>query len=242
MLAPAPELPPCPVVDPVCEMPSAMLRVRRCESCKGHEGDACERAGTHPESGAYTKWETIRPCEVFREDSNVTVSRRRFLRSIGALAGAGGTWAGGVYARGDRPPNRVSQPSWRHGLSQFGDLKYPPGFPQFDYVDANAPKGGSVRESIIGTFDNFNMVPAGVKGNIAAGIELIHDTLLLPSLDESSSEYGLLAEALSYPPDFSSVSYRLHPHARWHDGMPITAEDVVFSFYAFKHSNPQLSS
>jgi microcin C transport system substrate-binding protein len=173
----------------------------------------------------------------------VTVSRRRFLHCIGvALAGAGGTWAGGVYARGDRAPNRVSQPSWRHGLSQFGDLKYPPGFPQFDYVNANAPKGGSVRKSVMGTFDNFNMVPAGVKGNIAAGIELIHDTLLLPSLDEPSSEYGLLAEALTYPPDFSYVSYRLRPQARWHDGTPITAEDVVFSFDAFKHDNAQLSS
>jgi microcin C transport system substrate-binding protein len=94
----------------------------------------------------------------------------------------------------------------------------------------------------MGTFDNFNMVPAGVKGNLAAGIQLIHDTLLLPSLDEPSSEYGLVAEALSYPPDFSSVTYRLRPQARWHDRAPITPEDVVFSFDTFKQHNPQLSA
>ena len=99
-----------------------------------------------------------------------------------------------------------------------------------------------MRQSAVGTFDNFNMVPAGVKGNLAAGIDLTHDTLLLPSLDEPSSEYGLLAEALSQPPDLSSVTYRLRPSARWHDGAPVTAEDVIFSFYAFKQHNPQLAS
>jgi microcin C transport system substrate-binding protein len=68
--------------------------------------------------------------------------------------------------------------NWRHGLSLFGDLKYQPGFARFDYVNANAPKGGAVRQIAIGTFDNFNMVVAGVKGTLADGIEMIYDTLL----------------------------------------------------------------
>ena len=61
------------------------------------------------------------------------------------------------------------KPTWRHGLSLFGDLKYPAGFKQFDYVNANAPKGGTARQIALGTFDNFNMVVAGVKGTLAAG-------------------------------------------------------------------------
>ena len=76
---------------------------------------------------------------------------------------------------------------WRHGLSLFGDLKYPPNFPHFDYVDPAAPKGGTVREAVIGTFDNFNTVVSGVKGVEAAGVELIYDTLLVSALDEVST-------------------------------------------------------
>jgi microcin C transport system substrate-binding protein len=134
-----------------------------------------------------------------------------------------------------------SQSLWRHASSLFGDLKYPAGFSHFEYVDPAAAKGGSVRQSALGTFDNLNMITEGVKGNLAIGIELIYDTLLLPSLDEPSSEYGLLAEALSYPDDFSWVRYRLRPQARWHDGSPITADDVLFSFHAFKNHSPRLA-
>jgi len=79
------------------------------------------------------------------------------------------------------------QPAWRHAASLFGDLKYPSGFSHFDYVDSVAAKGGNVRQSAPGTYDNFNLVTEGVKGNLAAGIDLIYDTLLLPSLDESNS-------------------------------------------------------
>src|ERR1700744_4177996 len=92
---------------------------------------------------------------------------------------------------------------WRHGLSLFGELKYPAGFKQFDYVNAAAPKGGAVRQIAIGTFDSFNLVVAGVKGSIVGGIELIYDTLLVQSPDEVSTAYGLLAEAASHPDDFS---------------------------------------
>jgi microcin C transport system substrate-binding protein len=127
---------------------------------------------------------------------------------------------------------------WRHGLSLFGDLKYKADFKQFDYVNASAPKGGTARMVAIGTFDSFSLVVAGLKGQIAAGIELIYDTLTVPAFDEVSTEYGLLADAASYPDDFSSVTYRLRAEAKWHDGKPVTADDVVFSFETFKNNSP----
>jgi microcin C transport system substrate-binding protein len=132
--------------------------------------------------------------------------------------------------------------AWRHGLSLFGDLKYPAGFKQFDYVNAGAPKGGAAREIAIGTFDNFNVVVAGVKGSLVSGITLIYDTLLAGSLDEVSSGYGLVAEAVRYPDDFSFAAYRLRAEAKWHDGQPITTDDVIFSFEAQKKYSPQLSA
>ena len=134
-------------------------------------------------------------------------------------------------------------PVWRHGLSLFGDLKYPAGFKHFEYVNPNAPKGGAVRLGVLGqTFDNFNFVVSGVKGNIGAGVQLLYDTLISEALDEVSTEYGLLAESVSFPEDFASVTYRLRAEAIWHDGKPVTPEDVIFSFEAFKKYDPQLSA
>jgi microcin C transport system substrate-binding protein len=146
-------------------------------------------------------------------------------------------WAGAAMAQ-----EQATKPSWRHGVSLFGDLKYPPGFRQFDYVNANAPKGGTARQIAIGTYDNFNSVVSGVKGAIASSVALIYDTLMTPALDEVSTEYGLIAEAVSYPDDFSSATYRLRAEAKWHDGKPITPEDVIFSFAAFKEHSPQFSA
>jgi microcin C transport system substrate-binding protein len=131
---------------------------------------------------------------------------------------------------------------WRHGVSLFGDLKYQPGFKQFDYVNAAAPKGGTARQIAVGTFDSFNMVVAGVKGNLATGISLVYDTLLASSLDEVSSEYGLIAEAVRYPDDFSFATYRLRAEPKWHDGSPVTTDDVIFSFEAWKKYSPQLAA
>ena len=128
---------------------------------------------------------------------------------------------------------------WRHGVSPFGDPKYPPGFKQFDYVNAKAPKGGGARQIALGTYDNFNMVVDGVKGALAVGIDLNYDTLLVAALDEVSSGYGLLAEAVSYPDDFSSASFKLQAEAKWHDGTAVTPEDVIFSFDKFKKLSPQ---
>jgi microcin C transport system substrate-binding protein len=121
-----------------------------------------------------------------------------------------------------------SEPQWRHGLSLFGDLKYPPEFRHFDYVNPQAPKGGRLRFVALGTFDNFNQAIAGVRGLFAAAAGTICDTLMVPSLDEVFAHYGLIAEAISHPPNFASTSFRLRAAARHHDGKPITVEDVIF--------------
>ena len=130
-------------------------------------------------------------------------------------------------------------PVWRHGLAKFGELKYPAGFKQFDYVNPNAPKTGAASQIALGTFDNFNVVVAGVKGTLVQGIDQLYDTLLVQSLDEVSSTYGLLAESVSVPDDFSSVTFRLRSEAKWQDGNPVTPDDVTFSFNAFKKISPQ---
>ncbi len=133
---------------------------------------------------------------------------------------------------------RAQDRQWRHGLSLFGDLKYAADFKHFEYVNPNAPKGGTVRQFSIGTFDNFNLVVGGVKGNVADSIALVYDTLLTEALDEASTGYGLLAESVSHPADFSSVTYRLRSNARWNDGKPLTVDDVIFSLDTFKKNSP----
>src|SRR5215471_12006958 len=115
-----------------------------------------------------------------------------------------------------------------HGLSIHGDLKYGPGFAHFDYVNPRAPKGGSVTLSAIGTFDNLN--PFILKGVPAAGVGQTFDTLLTPSSDEPSSEYGLVAETVETPPDRAWVAFTLRAGARFHDGSPMTAADVIWTF------------
>ena len=115
-----------------------------------------------------------------------------------------------------------------HGLSIHGDLKYGPGFRHFAYVNPAAPKGGSVRLSATGTFDNLN--PFILKGVPPQGIATTFETLLVASADEPSSEYGLVAETVQTPPDRSWVAFTLRPAARFHDGSPITVEDVLWTF------------
>jgi microcin C transport system substrate-binding protein len=132
---------------------------------------------------------------------------------------------------------------WKHGLSLFGELKYPSGFKNFDYVNPSAPKGGVARQIAFGTFDNFNSVVAGVKGSLASGIaSLTLEPLMTDALDEVSTGYGLLAESVSNPPDFSSVTYRLREQARWHDGKPVTTDDVIYSLQVFKENSPQFGA
>jgi len=122
-------------------------------------------------------------------------------------------------------------------LSLFGDIKYPADFKRFDYVNPDAPKGGAVRQISVGTFDNFNIAVSGVKGSIAP-IGLIYERLMENALDEVATGYGLLAEAAQHPGDFSWVIYRLRKEARWHDGKPVTPEDVVYSLEVLKKYNP----
>lgn len=135
-------------------------------------------------------------------------------------------------------PVSAQDRAWRHGLSLFGDLKYPADFKHFDYVNPNAPKGGTARMIAYGTYDNFNAVVSGVKGNIFGGIASIYDSLMAPTYDESSTAYGEVMETVSYPDDFSTATFRLRPEARWHDGKPITAEDVIFSMEVWKTHSP----
>ena len=119
-----------------------------------------------------------------------------------------------------------------HGLSIHGDLKYDPRFPHFAYVNPAAPKGGSVRLAATGTFDNLN--PFILKGVPPQGIGTTFETLLVTSADEPSSEYGLIAETIQTPPDRSWVAFTLRPVARFHDGSPITVEDVVWTFQTLR--------
>jgi len=135
-------------------------------------------------------------------------------------------------------PTLAGEDGWRHGLSLMGTPKYPADFPHFDYVNPNAPKGGTVRFGDQGTFDNFNLFISGVKGELENGIGLVYETLMTSSMDEVGTEYGLLAEAVRYPEDYSSVTYRLRAEARWHDGKPVTPEDVIFSFNTLKANSP----
>lgn len=113
-------------------------------------------------------------------------------------------------------------------LSMYGDLKYPPGFRHFDYVNADAPKGGEVKLWALGTFDTLN--PFTLRGVKAAGLGAMYDTLMIGSEDEPFSRYGLVAETIETPTDRSWVAFTLRPEARFHDGTPMTADDVVFTF------------
>ena len=167
----------------------------------------------------------------------MAITRRTFLhRGAGAVLTP--ALVGGGSIVGVQPTLAQSEPQWRHALSLFGDIKYPANFKQFDYVNPTAPKGGVARMISLGTFDNFNIAVAGVKGSIASAVSMIYDTLMVKSQDEIVTEYGLLAEGAAHPDDFSFVVYRLRQEARWHDGRPVTAEDVIFSLAALKKQSP----
>lgn len=116
----------------------------------------------------------------------------------------------------------------RHGIAMHGEVKYPPDFTHFAYVNPNAPQGGGVKMAAIGGFDSFNGFI--IKGEAADGLNMIYDSLMVDSADEAFSQYGLLAETVEMPDDRSWVAFNLRPEARWHDGRPVTAEDVVFTF------------
>lgn len=116
-----------------------------------------------------------------------------------------------------------------HGVALFGDLKYGPGFTHFEYVNPKAPKGGELRLSYTGSFDSVN--PFIIKGVAAPGVAAyLYQSLMASSYDEPQSYYGLIASDIAIAPDRAYADFTLNPRARWHDGKPITADDVVFSF------------
>jgi len=174
----------------------------------------------------------------------LAITRRHLLRSgaFAAVAPTLGIAVGLPAVESARAQTASGEPAWRHALSLFGDIKYPADFKRFDYVNPDAPKGGVARMISIGTFDNFNIAVAGVKGSIAPAAALIYETLMTKSQDEVVTEYGLLAEAAAHPDDFGWVIYRLRKEARWHDGKPVTPEDVIFSLDALKKYSPMYSS
>ena len=129
-------------------------------------------------------------------------------------------------------------PSYEHGHSYVHPLKYPVDFKNFAYANPRAPKGGILRMAQLGTFDSFNNMID--RGRLLAGYDLggagalIYDSLMTASSDEFSSIYGRLAEGIAVEPNFQWVAFKLRENAYWHDGRPITVEDVIFTFEQFK--------
>lgn len=126
----------------------------------------------------------------------------------------------------------AADPQPVHALAMHGQPKYPATFDHFDYVNPAAPKGGELRLAAIGSFDSTNSFI--VKGQPPAGIGLIYDTLLTSAADEPFSEYGLLAETVEVPEDRSWIIFTLRKQARFHDGSPVTADDVLWTYQTLK--------
>jgi microcin C transport system substrate-binding protein len=150
---------------------------------------------------------------------------RAYLACLGAFLVLQGPAA---LAQGQPNGPATSGVAPRAAIAMHGTPKYGPDFKHFDYVNPNAPKGGDVRLYALGTFDSLN--PFIIKGQPPAGIGFLFETLLVSSADEPFTEYGLIAETIETPEDRSWVIFNLRPQARFHDGSPITADDVIFSF------------
>jgi microcin C transport system substrate-binding protein len=154
-------------------------------------------------------------------------NRRHFLASSAGLAGS---LALGGAARAAATPDGE-----RHGLSTFGELALPPDFPHFGYVNPQAPKGGTLALQVkqasgnqnLETFDTLNIFT--FKGNGAAGMDMVFDTLMAGSGDEPDSLYGLVARAVTVSEDRLTYRFLLRPVARFHVGSALTAEDAAFS-------------
>ncbi|PJB69525.1 MAG: hypothetical protein CO093_10235 [Alphaproteobacteria bacterium CG_4_9_14_3_um_filter_47_13] len=129
-----------------------------------------------------------------------------------------------------KPDNTASAPAPlpTHGIAMHGDMKYSAGFTHFDYVNPQAPKGGTLRMSGNETFDTLNGF--STKGVEANGLGLLYDSLMEKSQDEPFSMYAALAQSIETPEDRSWVIFTLRPEAQWHDGLPVTAEDVIWTF------------
>lgn len=132
---------------------------------------------------------------------------------------------------------------WQTSSSLMGESKYGQNFQRYDYVNPDAPKGGTLNQTVVGTFDSFN--PYIVRGTAAAGFTpFLGGHLNEPLMDRATDEptsHPLIADAYKYPPDYSSATYRLDPRAKWHDGKPISVADVIWSFKAMKENSPMYS-
>ena len=135
---------------------------------------------------------------------------------------------------GAEPP--CANPEYQHGISYMLPLKYPADFTHFEYTNPAAPKAGEMRLPQMGTFDNYNVILE--KGRNAAGYDLsgglVYDKLLEPAIDEPVSYYGRLAEGVAQGPELAWIAFKLREDATWHDGRPITVDDVLFSFQMFQ--------
>ena len=121
----------------------------------------------------------------------------------------------------------AAEPKYQHGISFFHELKYPANFSHFDYINPDAPKGGVLVQS---TQSDFNTLALITDQSVTApGVTWLYDSLVSYRSEEMSSFYGWLADGLSVADDKRTLFIRLHPRARWHDGVPITARDVKFT-------------
>lgn len=166
------------------------------------------------------------------------IGRREFL-ALAAGIGATPLLPGRPFAH--------SQPETPlHGLSAFGELKYAPAFAHFDYVNPDAPKGGALNFSPpnwlynqnVTTFNTLNSFV--LAGDAPPRMEICYDALMKRALDEPDALYGLLAETVTISPDRNTFTFALRPEARWHDGSPLTADDVAFSYTTFKEKGHPL--
>jgi microcin C transport system substrate-binding protein len=152
--------------------------------------------------------------------------RRRDLLSLSAALGlAPSASRAATPAGGSAAPGQAIR---THALSLLGEPALPADFPHFPWVNPAAPKGGEIALTALGSFDSFN--PFTIRGTPAVGATLIYDTLLKESADEASTEYPYLAQWIELPADRLGVTFELNPAARWHDGRPVTAADVVWTF------------
>ncbi|MXY55075.1 MAG: ABC transporter substrate-binding protein, partial [Gammaproteobacteria bacterium] len=152
-------------------------------------------------------------------------------RLVRLLCLAASAWA--VGAEAEDPA--CKDPDYKHGISYLLPLKYDKHFTHFDWANPDAPKSGAMRLPSLGTFDSYNNILE--KGRMAAGYDrgggLVYDKLMEGAADEPVSNYGRLAEGVATGPNLDWIAFKLRDTARWHDDMPITVDDVVFSFEMF---------
>lgn len=160
------------------------------------------------------------------------IDRHRHPRAVSTSRGlspAAILAAGALVLAGLSTPAFGEEIITSHGYSTFGDLKYPAGFTHLDYVNPEAPRGGEISIFALGTFDSMN--PYSRQGRAGALSTIMTESLLEGTADEVSAQYCLLCTSLEYPESEDWVIFHINPAARFSDGEPVTAQDVVFSHY-----------